>query len=60
VYDVAGRLVRIVADEERPAGRTELAWDGADGNGRPVAAGVYLVRVEAGNRTARGKAVLLR
>jgi hypothetical protein len=60
VYDVAGRLVRTVVDGTRPAGRSEVAWDGADGAGRPAAAGVYLIRVEAGNGTALAKAVLLR
>ena len=31
----------------RPAGAHETAWDGRDGRGIPVAAGVYFARIEA-------------
>ncbi|MBM4129973.1 T9SS type A sorting domain-containing protein, partial [bacterium] len=60
VYDVAGRLVRTIADGVHRAGAGEVAWDGADGDGRPVAAGVYMVRVESGDEAALRKVILLR
>jgi len=50
VVDVAGRVVRRLHDGAAPAGTREIAWDGRDEAGRPVAAGVYLVIV----RTAEG------
>jgi hypothetical protein len=60
VYDVTGRLVRVlVAGEARP-GRREVAWDGRDTAGERVASGVYLVRLTDGRRTVVGKAVLLK
>ena len=48
VVDVLGRVVRVIVDERREAGAHEAAWDGRDGAGRPAAAGVYLLRLDAG------------
>ena len=46
IYDVLGREVRVLARGQRfPAGPQQLAWDGRDGEGREVGAGVYFVRV---------------
>jgi hypothetical protein len=55
VHDLAGRVVRTLVAGPRPAGPHRAAWDGRDRTGRPVAAGVYLARLEAGgmSRTAR-------
>jgi 1,4-alpha-glucan branching enzyme len=60
VYDITGRLVRVVGDGTYPAGRTEVAWDGTSGAGSRVAPGVYLVRIESGGRHALRKAIVLR
>jgi hypothetical protein len=46
IFDGAGRLVRTLVDEPRAAGRWLETWDGRDAAGRPVAAGVYLYRLE--------------
>jgi flagellar hook assembly protein FlgD len=49
IYDLTGRLVRVLVDEDSlPAGRHEATWQGRDDHGRKVAAGVYLYRLEAG------------
>ncbi len=48
IYDVAGRLVKVLLDEHREAGRHEVQWRGRDGADRTVAAGVYFYRLEAG------------
>lgn len=45
VLDVRGRSVRMLADSERPAGRTTLLWDGRAQDGRRVAPGLYFVHV---------------
>ncbi len=42
--DLAGRRVRVIAAGELPAGGTTLAWDLEDADGRPVPAGLYVVR----------------
>lgn len=51
VFDVAGREVRRLHRGTLAAGAHELAWDGRDGEGREVAAGVYFARVETGATT---------
>jgi hypothetical protein len=60
VYDAAGRLVRVVASRDYPAGQYAEFWDGKDGNGRAVASGVYFYRLDAGTITQTRKMVLVR
>jgi hypothetical protein len=44
VFDLAGRRVATLADGALSAGVHTLAWDGRDGSGTRVRAGVYFVR----------------
>jgi len=60
VLDPAGRLVRRIASGWQPAGERTLAWDGTDAGGRGVPAGVYLVRLRAGDRVTWARVALLR
>jgi len=49
IYDVAGRLVDTVLDEDMPAGRHAVEWSGKDSNGRGVSTGVYYYQVNSGS-----------
>jgi hypothetical protein len=60
VYDVAGRLVRLLVDGERPAGSHEAFWDGCDSTGRSMASGSYLARLEAGGKVEAVRMGLVR
>jgi hypothetical protein len=61
VHDVGGRLVRtLAAAEVMGAGRHELPWDGRDDGGAGVAAGVYLVRLQAGGRVLTRRVAFVR
>lgn len=60
VYDVAGRLVRSLVDEDLPAGVHAATWDGRDVHGAPVASGIYFIRLDTGSATLVRKAVLAR
>jgi hypothetical protein len=60
VYDVTGRLVRVLLAGKVEPGRREISWDGRDARGERVSSGVYLVRLSDGRRTVTGKAVLLK
>ena len=60
IYDAAGRLVRVLLDEPRKAGRYSENWDGRDSRGRSVASGVYYCRLVSGSFTATRKMILLR
>jgi hypothetical protein len=45
LYDVRGRLVRVLFDGPRPAGPFASDWDGLDEGGRPAPAGLYFYRL---------------
>jgi hypothetical protein len=49
VTDVLGRVVRTLVDGITPAGQHRLTWDGTDGEGRPLASGLYVCTVESGS-----------
>ena len=59
IYDVAGRRVRTLVDEVRPAGGYSDPWDGRDAAGRAVRPGVFFVRLDAGSRIATRSFVVL-
>jgi len=62
VYDMAGRLVRTLADRDFTAGEHALGWDGTGDDGRALKPGVYFTQVrcrESGFVGAR-KLTLLR
>ena len=60
VFDVSGRLIHTLASGTFAPGRHEIAWDGTDVQGRPVASGVYYYRMEATGFTATKSVVLSR
>jgi hypothetical protein len=60
VYDITGRLVRILIAGAQDAGRFVLTWDGTDEAGRRVASGVYFYRLEAPGATLMRKMLLLK
>jgi hypothetical protein len=60
VYDVAGRLVKVLLDDEAVAqGRNEIFWQGRDQAGAPVASGTYFYRLEVGVYRATRRMVLI-
>jgi endonuclease I len=60
IYDVAGRLVRVLADGEYPEGKHEVVWGRTDAEGREVASGVYFCRMSSGAFEEQRKMVLLK
>ena len=59
LHDLGGRTLRSYA---LSPGETGLSWDGRDGQGRSVPAGIYWVRVEAASRmpVVTGRVLLVR
>jgi hypothetical protein len=47
IFDVRGSLVATLVDGVRPAGPNHAQWAGVSDNGRSVASGVYLYRLDA-------------
>jgi hypothetical protein len=60
VYNVAGELVRTLRDGPEEAGFRSVVWDGRNDAGHPVASGVYLYSVTAGDRSDKRMMVLLK
>jgi hypothetical protein len=60
VYDVSGRLVRVLEDGESARGVFVASWDGRDASGTDVASGVYFLRLKTDALTASAKTVLVR
>ena len=60
VYDVAGRLIRSLINESRPAGSYSVVWDGKNDLGASVATGVYIYSIDAGKHRQNKKAVFLK
>ena len=49
VYDVKGRRVKCLIDENIPAGNRTVTWDGSDASGVRVSPGVYFYRLDTGS-----------
>jgi flagellar hook assembly protein FlgD len=53
VFDVNGRLVRVLVSESRTSGNYSVKWDGRDSAGISVPSGIYVCRMEV--RSADGR-----
>jgi subtilisin family serine protease len=60
VVDAQGRLVDVVTDRDYGAGSQSAAWDGRDGDGRPVAAGLYFAVLRMGSARAIRRLAVVR
>ena len=60
VYDLAGRAVVTLQDGQQTAGRHRVNWNGLDHQGNQVTSGIYYYRLEAGQRSATNRMLLLK
>ena len=60
IFDAAGRWVRTLVDDVRPAGAGAAHWDGRSADGRPVAGGLYFLRFDTRDGTESGRLMLIR
>jgi hypothetical protein len=60
VYDIRGRLVRKLVDEEKESGSYQVHWDGIDERGLQVSTGLYLYRLEASELSVSRKMLIVR
>jgi hypothetical protein len=59
VFDLQGRWIHTLVDQNLPAGRYAIPWRGDDAQGQPAGAGVYFYRLETPSFEATRKTVLL-
>ncbi len=60
VYDLRGRQVRLLLEEEEGFGRYWTVWDGTDDQGNIVPTGIYFVELSTEGYSERMKAVVVR
>ena len=60
IYDILGRNVRTLLNEQHNAGSYSVEWDGKNADGLLVTSGIYFYRLEADQFAITKKMVLLR
>jgi len=60
IYDMLGRQVKTLINQNQDAGHKSIRWNATNDYGKPVGAGVYLYRIQAGNFRQTKKMVLLK
>jgi hypothetical protein len=60
VFTIDGRLVTTLQEKYLPAGPHIVRWNGNDANGRPLASGTYITRLQAGEIVTTMRMSLIR
>jgi hypothetical protein len=60
IYDLLGRQVKSLINQSQDAGFKSVIWNATNNHGKPVSAGVYLYRIQAGSFSKVQKMVLLK
>ncbi|MCD4777002.1 MAG: T9SS type A sorting domain-containing protein [Candidatus Aegiribacteria sp.] len=60
IYDLMGRQVRTLVNEDQYAGDHSIIWDGSDNSGNAMTSGIYYCRLSQGNIIETKKVLLIR
>ena len=60
IYNINGRKIRTLVDSKLEAGYCRAIWDGTDDIGRPVSAGIYFYKLNAGKFSAQRRMLLVK
>ena len=60
IYDLMGRNINTVVNQNQSAGRHFVTWNAIDFLGNQVSAGVYIYRLQAGNMISTRKMILMK
>jgi hypothetical protein len=60
IFDITGRHVKTLVDENQTAGFKTVRWDATNGNGNNVSAGMYIYQIKSGLFNESKKMVLLK
>ncbi len=58
IYDIRGRLVRVLLEEALSPGRYQITWDGKYANEKSVSSGIYFYRLKSGSFDSTRKMIL--
>lgn len=60
IYDMTGRLIRVLVNQTMTVGSKTINWDGRDDVGNLVSGGVYLYNLQTGHYNQTKKMVLMK
>ncbi len=60
IYDIMGKEVRNLVNEEKNAGTYSAQWNGRNNDGVTVSSGIYLYRIHAGNNIETRKMTMVK
>jgi hypothetical protein len=60
IFNVLGREIRTLVDEEQRSGTYTIEWDGTNNDGQRVSSGVYFYRLKRGEVAQSMKMLLLK
>lgn len=60
VFDISGRELGTLVNQHQSAGRYTVQWNAAENGGLTLASGLYIARLQVGNRVALQKMLLMK
>ena len=60
IYDLTGRLIRVLVDKKKNPGKHKAVWNGKNDFGQQVSSGVYFCNLTANTKTKYDKIILIR
>jgi photosystem II stability/assembly factor-like uncharacterized protein len=60
IYDIMGRLVKELINDQRNTGKYSIVWNGKDNFGNSVSSGAYFYHIQAGDFVRSKKMILLK
>ena len=60
IVDISGNEIKVLANNNIPAGVKSFQWDSKDRNGKPVPSGVYFYHLETSSFKTSKKMILIK
>ncbi len=60
IFDMVGRKIRTLVNDEKSAGQHAVVWDGTDAGGHPAPSGVYVLKLSSNRDMQFRKTMLLK
>ena len=60
IYNIYGSLIKTLASSRMPQGESQIEWNRTDEKGNNVSAGIYFLKLEAGNYSDTKKFMVIK